>query len=177
MSFNWEVSIGDIIALFAFLGSIVMFVLTAIKQTKSKSNADSANGFYDAAKNYYDLMVDITPKILTGATPKKSQDKKAECDAYIVKTGSNKWIIKIFNKGTANANNVDFKYLTDGAPRIFSGGGDAFPIELLEPQKNVDYHFMVFLGQAHTSWKYEISWIEDDGSQFSKKGVLTLPLA
>jgi hypothetical protein len=178
MTFNWEVSVGDIVAFIAFIGSLVMFVLTTIKQTKSKMDADGASSFYDAAKKYYDFMIDETPNFLWGnrVSAGGEESEKANCDVSIVRTGSSNWVLKVFNKGTANANNVSFKYLVEGAPEIITTGGKAFPIKLLEPQKNVDYHFMVYLSTVGMSWEYDISWINDDGEQTSKKGVLTLPL-
>ncbi len=88
MTFDWNVSIGDIIAFIALLGSITMFVLTTIKQAKSKNSAKSANDFYDAAKKYYDLMVDFTPKIFNHTNMVSggysNEVKKAICDASIV---------------------------------------------------------------------------------------------
>ncbi|MEX1378229.1 MAG: hypothetical protein AB1Z23_12265 [Eubacteriales bacterium] len=175
MSFDWQISVGDIIAFVSLIGSIIMFVLTTIKQTKSKSNAEGASSFNDAAKKYYELMVDITPKLLN-RTKVEEKKEKAECDAAVVRTGKSKWVIKIFNKGNSNANNVAFKYLSEDGPAIIGSVKEIFPIELIEPQKNVDYHFMVFMSTKSSSWKYELTWTNDDGTPGSKKGVITLPL-
>ncbi len=180
MTFDWNVSFGDIVAFCALLGSIAMFILTSIKQSKSKDSAINANSFYDAAKKYYDLMVELTPKMLN-TSKGTSRDianevKKAICDASIVKIGSGKWILKVFNKGNMDATNVIFKYLKKDAPTILGSRGDAFPIKLLEQQKNVDYHLVIHMGLSSSSWEYEVTWTNEDGTVDRKKGVLTLPL-
>jgi hypothetical protein len=180
MTFNSEISVGDIVALFALIGSFVMLILTFNNQKKTKEFAQKANAYNDSAKKYYDLMVEqLEDKAehYSVVNKPKSATGKAYCDANIVKIGSNKWILKVFNKGDANAKDVYFKYLIDGAPAIISPGETTFPIQLLEPQKNVDYHIMIHLGLRSASWEYEISWTNQDGSTDSKKGVLTLPLS
>lgn len=178
MTYNWEVSIGDIIALCALIGSIVMFILTINKERKTKDFAQNANAYNDSAKKYYDLMVEqLKAEKHNSVIGNVKTTSKAYCDANIVKIGSNKWILKLFNKGNANATNVSFKYLIDGAPAILGPSGKAFPIKLLEPQKNVDFHLMIHMGLSSASWEYEITWINEDGTADSKKGILTLPLS
>ncbi len=176
MIINWEVSIGDLIAFLSLIGTIVMFILTNIKQRKTKDFAKNANAYNDSAKKYYDLMIEqlITEKSISGDD--KIKTKKAFCDANIVKIGSNNWILKVFNKGNVPARNVSFKYLIDDAPIIISSK-DTFPIKLLEPQKNVDYHLGIYLSLRTSSWDYEIAWTNEDGTVDSKKGILTLPLS
>ncbi len=176
MTFNWEVSVGDIIAFISLIGSILMFGLTSKKQKRTKDFAQNANAYNDSAKKYYDLMVEQikVEKHNYGDNGLKAIAKQAYCDANIVKIGSNKWILKVFNKGNANATDVSFKYLIENAPTIT---GKAFPIKLLEPQKNVDYHLLIHMGLSNESWKYEITWTNEDGTPDSKKGILTLPLS
>lgn len=178
MTFNWEVSVGDIIAFLSLLGSIVMFGLTSRKQRKTKDFAQNANAYNDSAKKYYDLMVEQlkAEKHNISDTSLKTT-KKAYCDANIVKIGSNKWILKVFNKGNATASDVSFKYLIENAPAILGPNGKSFPIKMLEPQKNIDYHLLIHMGLSSESWEYEISWTNEDGTADSKKGILTLPLS
>jgi|GEM_PF-3578127 len=178
MTFEWIVSVGDIIAFLAFLGSIFMFVMTSIKQRDTKESAKRADSFNESAKKYYDLMVEEMKgkKENTCDNQNKSSKNKAYCDANIVRIGNNKWILKVFNKGNANAIEVSFKYMIDNAPEIISVHGTPFPIKLLEPQKNVDYHLGIDLGLTSASWEYEIAWKNEDGTEDSKKGILTLPL-
>ena len=107
----------------------------------------------------------------------KSEDKRAYCDANIVKIGSNKWILKVFNKGNANATDVSFKFLIENTPKVLGTTGKAFPIKLLEPQKNVDYNLLIYMGLSNESWDYEITWTNEDSTLDSKKGILTLPLS
>ena len=176
MTFNWEVSIGDIIAFFSFIGSIVMFFLTIYKGRKTKDFAQNANAYNDSAKKYYDLMVEQL-KTVQHIGNDNISPKKAYCDANIVKNGSNNWILKVFNKGNTNATDITFKYLIDGAPSILESTGKTFPIKLLEPQKNVDYFLNIHMGLNSSSWEYEITWTNEDGITDSKKGILTLPLS
>ena len=178
MIFNWEVSVGDIIAFLSLLGSIVMFGLTSGKERKTKDFAQNANAYNDSAKKYYDLMVEqIKAEKHSASDTNLPPTKMAYCDANIVKIGSNKWILKVFNKGNANASDVSFKYLIDNAPTILGSNGKSFPIKLLEPQKNVDYHLLIHMGLSSESWEYEITWTNEDGTADSKKGILTLPLS
>lgn len=175
MTFNCEISFGDIIALFSLLGSIVIFWLTSRKQRKAKKFAENANAYNDSAKKYYDLMVNqIKAEKSAGLM---SATKKAYCDANIVKIGSNQWILKVFNKGDANATDVSFRYLIDNAPALLESNGKSFPIKVLEPQKNVEYHLLIHMGLNSESWEYETTWINEDGTHDSKKGILTLPLS
>ncbi len=178
MTFNGEVSVGDIIAFFSLIGSVVMFVLTMKKQRKTKDFAQNANAYNDSAKKYYDLMVEQlkADKHYSGIGNAVTATKKAYCDANIVKIGSNKWILKVFNKGSTNATDVTFKYLINGAPDILGPSGKTFPIKLLEPQKNVDYHLIIHMDLSSESWEYEMTWKNEDGTTDSKKGILTLPL-
>lgn len=178
MIFNWDISVGDIIAFFSLLGSILMFWLTSRKQRKTKDFAENANAYNDSAKKYYDLMVEQikTEKNSINDINFKTT-KKAYCDANIVKIGSNNWILKVFNKGNANAADVSFKYLIDNVPAILGSNGKTFPIKLIEPQKNVDYHLLIHMGLSSESWEYEITWTNEDGTADGKKGILTLPLS
>jgi hypothetical protein len=179
MTFNWEVSVGDIIAFISLLGSVVVFGLTSKEQRRTKDFAQNANAYNDSAKKYYDLMVEQikAEKYNISDSNLIAKNKKAYCDANIVKIGSNKWILKIFNKGNANATDVSFKYLVDNAPTYLTSNDKAFPIKLLEPQKNVDYHLIIHMGLSSESWDYEIMWTNEDGTTDSKKGILTLPLS
>lgn len=178
MTFVLEVSVGDIIAFFSLLGSIVMFVLTIKKQRKTKEFAENANAYNDSAKKYYDLMIEQLNTEKENANMGNVKNvKKASCDVNVVKIASNKWILKVFNKGDANATDVSFKYLIDNAPHVMQSNGKSFPIKLLEPQKNVDYHLGVYLNLNSSSWEYEITWKNEDGTPDSKKGILTLPLS
>lgn len=170
MSVNTEVSIGDIIAFFALLGSVVMFILNIINQIKTKAYAENANAYNESAKKYFDLA---SEQIMSS----KDINQNAKCDANIVKLGKNKWILKIFNKGKISATDVSFKYLEDGGPDIVSGADVSFPIRLLEPQKSVDYHVIIHMGLRSSSWEYELTWINENGESENKRGVLTLPLS
>lgn len=171
MKFNFEISIGDIIALCSLIGSVIMFVLNIINQLKSKKFAQNANAYNESAKKYYDLAVE---QLQVNISTVKSV---AICDANIVKVGSNKWILKIFNKGNSDASDVTFRYLADEAPPIIGPSGETFPIKLLESQKNVDCHLIIHMGLPSSSWEYELTWKNNDGKTVSKKGVLTLPLS
>ncbi len=170
MKLNLEISVGDIIALCALIGSIVVFILSMISQMKTKGYAENANTYNESAKKYYDLASDQ----LENSNNKKED---AKCDANIVKLGKTKWVLKIFNKGKTDATDVTFNYLSDEGPDIIGLGESNFPIKLLEPQKNVDYHIIVHMGLRSSSWEYELKWINEDGKHDSKKGVLTLPLS
>lgn len=169
MRFNFEISIGDIIALLSLLGSIILFVINLFNQAKTKAYAENANAYNESAKKYFDLSVEHLES-------KKNSIVKATCDANIVRIEKNKWILKIFNKGTAPAINVSFKYIDEG-PDIIGGNEKDFPIKLLEPQKNVDYHIIITLSTRSSSWDYELSWYAEDGQITIKRGVLTLPLS
>ncbi|MDF1617318.1 hypothetical protein [Petrocella sp. FN5] len=169
MNINLEVSVGDIIAFCALIGSIIMFVLNLINQARTKAYAENANAYNESARKYFDLAVEQMET-------KKDNFEKAICDANIVRYGKNSWLLKIFNKGSASATNVTFKYI-DGGPDIVGGSDSNFPISLLEPQKNVDFHIIITMSTRGSSWDYELSWTAEDGQEQSKRGVLTLPLS
>lgn len=175
MKFNWEVSVGDIIAFCALVGSVITYFSTRISQRKSKGFAQKADAFNDSAKKYYDLMVEKLKNVKNApVTDGTKMITKAYCDANIVKIGRNSWILKVYNKGSLSASDVLFKFLIDDAPTAI---GIEDPMKLLEPQKNVDYHLLITLDLSGTSWEYEITWTNEDGTTDSKIGVLTLPLS
>lgn len=172
MEFNFTVSVGDIIAFGSLIGSVIMFVLTFIKQSQSKSDAKSANSFYTAAEKYYDMMVQAT------ATKRLTQPiiSKASCTASVVKTSNNNYVLKISNKGDAIAQEVNFRYIDEDSPEIESKE-NRFPIKFIDPENSVDFFLAIHLGLKSYSWEYELSWAEENGTISSKKGVLTLPLS
>ena len=179
MTFNWEISIGDVIATFSLIGSVLMYILTSVKQKKTKDFAKNANAYNESAKKYYDLMVEQIKSNNENINKINSTTKtnKAYCDANIIKIGRNSWILKIFNKGNAIAKDISFEFLIDEKPSIIAAPGTSFPIKLLEPQRNVDYHLGIYLGLSTHSWEYQVTWTNQDGSSDSKKGILTLPLS
>ena len=57
MTFNWEISIGDVIATFSLESvEVLMYILTSVKQKKTKDFAKNANAYNESAKKYNDLM-------------------------------------------------------------------------------------------------------------------------
>lgn len=177
MAINLEISIGDIIALLSLIGSIIVLILTIQKHVSTKGFAENADAFNSSAKKYYDLMVQQINYGNHNRQDFNSQNmqNRACCDANIVKISSNKWILKVFNKGKASAKNVTFRYLVDDAPIVLSD--NPFPIKHLEPQKGVDYHLIVHMGMRSSSWDYEITWVNEDDTADRKEGILTLPLS
>ncbi|MBA4320015.1 MAG: hypothetical protein C0412_16565, partial [Flavobacterium sp.] len=133
----------------------------------------------ESAKKYYDLMVEQikTDKHSNADSSLKKNLTKAYCDANIVRIGRSDWILKLFNKGDSIAKEVSFKFLGDQSPDVLITSGKEFPLKMLEPQKNVDYHFLVTMNMGSESWEYGIVWTNEDGTRDGKKGILTLPLS
>lgn len=63
MNFNWEISVGDIISVFALIGSIIMFISSNSSRKEAKKSEEQAAKFEKnadehnkSAKEYYKLM-------------------------------------------------------------------------------------------------------------------------
>ncbi len=163
MSFNSEIAIGDIISIIVLIGSFIMFLLTAIKERKTRKYAESANNSNDSAKKYYDLMIEQL-----NIKTEKEKHKKANCDINIIKTGEGKWLFKVCNNGNEIAKNIKFRFLGNDNPSIIKPRGKPFSIKILEPHKNIDYFLSIHMGLKVLSWEYEIEWENLSGLVESK---------
>ena len=110
-------------------------------------------------------------------TAKIAESKRAKCDANLVRTGKTDWILKIFNKGQSDAKNVYFNFTSEeGLDLLYSGSKNPFPILILAPQNNIDFHVPIHMGLKESSWTYNIKWDNNDGTTDEKNGELRLPL-
>lgn len=120
---------------------------------------------------------ELTELQLKQEKEKLAQSNKAKCDASIVRTGKTDWILKIFNKGQGNAKNIHFEFTSvEKVDILCSGSSPTFPIIELKPQTSVDFHLLIHMGLSESSWPYKIDWENEDSTNGTDSGVLSLPL-
>lgn len=83
--------------------------------------------------------------------------KKALIKGNIVRDSKGSVVLKIFNSGESNANNVRVEILSSKEGLLFN---DIKPIELINPHRSFDFH--IFLCEGHaSSIKLCYTWDDD----------------
>ena len=119
---------------------------------------------------FYAIFVDIKNRRITknqdalnikllSKELKEDEDKqRAEINATLYKNINKNWTLKIFNKGSAKAKNVNWKIIGEDPGWFFHS--NAFPLEFLNPSQSVDIQVIVMTSNKNKA-KIKIMW-EDD---------------
>jgi hypothetical protein len=148
---------SDWIAILALLVSAYAAIVTALFNRRQKSLIESQ---------------DKLNRLMLKKEEEGSQDiKRAELGSTIIKLGSNKYRLRIWNKGKSAARNVSISF-PDGNEIVPDGAiRETFPLEVLEPHNSVDLPALVIL-QTRRKQVVEITWSDDSGDNNKK---LTYP--
>jgi hypothetical protein len=94
---------------------------------------------------------------------------QADVSANVVHIATNKYKIRVFNKGKARAKDVIIRFPEDNAWVIKD---DIFPLEFLDPGKSVDLILMLFAG-SQSKTKALLSW-QDRRGRVEGEVILTV---
>lgn len=106
-------------------------------------------------------QVIVLQKELTEFRLEKEKREKALYEKYtfganVVKLGKGNYRLRISNKGTVRAENIEIFPDENLASTIIN---DIFPLEFLDPMKSVDLHFILSLN-SENKYKLRIQWSE-----------------
>ena len=144
---------GDIIAALAFLLSGYATWQTVSFNKKQKSLIESQE------KLNYLLMEKENEDSL--------REKRADLGASFIKLGSNKYRLKIWNKGASTARNVRIEFPEGNDIVIDSEVTDKFPMETLERHQSVELIAAVHM-QTKPKHVVRLLW-EDDAQSHNEK--------
>lgn len=100
--------------------------------------------------------------------------KKADVEVNVIETGRNKCnLLRFYNKGNAEAHNINFDFQNDDEDKIsLNIPKDFLPYPKLLPQQNFDVPYLCFNHRAHHS--ILITWEDDFGKNRKKEMVIDI---
>lgn len=153
MPFSFSAS--DIIAILAMLIS----AYAAWKTVK----------FNNRRKTLIESQEKLNLRLLEREDAYSESDKKADIGATFVKLGSNKYRLKVWNKGKSTARNVSIEFPDGNDCIVQSDVSDKFPLEALDTHQSVELIAAIHEG---TKRKHAIKLIwSDEFSQRNEKTV------
>lgn len=148
-----NIDAGDVIAGLAFLLSSYATWQTVSFNKRQKS------------------LIESQEKLNTILLEKENEDvlkgKKADLGASFIKLGSNKYRLKIWNKGVATARNVRIEFPEGNDLIMETELTDKFPMESLEKYQSVELIAAVHM-QAKRKHVVRLIW-EDDAQPYNEK--------
>lgn len=147
------IDFGDVIAGLAFLLSGYATWQTVSFNKKQKSLVESQEK--------------LNNLLLEKESESSLREKSADLGASFIKLGSNKYRLKIWNKGAAAAKNVRIEFPEGNSVVIESEISDKFPMECLERHQSVE-----LIASVHTQSKRKhvirLIW-EDNAQSYNEK--------
>lgn len=144
---------GDVIAGLAFLLSGYATWQTVSFNKKQKSLVESQER--------------LNNLLLEKENEEALKEKRADLGASFIKLGSSKYILKIWNKGSATAKNVRIEFPEGNDVVIESEVADKFPMESLERHQSVE---LIAAVHMQTKLKHVVRLIwEDDAELHNEK--------
>lgn len=153
---DFTVDLGNIIALIALL----LGIYSAFKSRRLKSLQEEV------------MLIekDLKELMLEKEREETSSSFKADLSANIIKLGTGKSRLKIYNKGKGIATNVRFEEIGDSDIMIMDE--DIFPLEFLEPFQSVEVIISPH-AQSARKMKIKLTWDDESGRDLSKDVVVT----
>jgi hypothetical protein len=139
---------GDVIAGLAFLLSGYATLQTISFNRKQKSLIESQEK--------------LNKLLLVKENEDAQKEKRADLGASFIKLGSNKYRLKIWNKGSATARNVRLEFPEGNNVVIDSEVNDKFPMESLERYQSVE---LIAAVHNQTKRKHVIRLVWEDDAQ------------
>lgn len=125
--------------------------------------------FNNRQKTLIESQEKLNLRLLEREDAYSESDKKADIGATFVKLGSNKYRLKVWNKGKSTARNVSIEFPDGNDCIVQSDVSDKFPLEALDTHQSVELIAVVHEG---TKRKHAIKLIwSDEFSQRNKKTV------
>ncbi|MHC9060999.1 hypothetical protein [Pantoea sp. y20] len=145
-------STSDLIAFGALAVSIYTVIASEIKSRKNDKEQRVIKDEQDRLRKL----------ILEKETKSAISEMKAELGARIVNPSSNRYRLKIYNRGKVEARNIDVHFPDNDGDEylIMSEVKDKFPYELLRPQQAVEMIASISFG-SKTKYRIKITWDDD----------------
>lgn len=143
---------SDLIA----FGALVVSVYTIISsEVKSKKNVKEQK----VIKDEQDMLRKL---ILEKETKSAINEMKAELGARIINPSSNRYRLKIYNKGKVEARNIEIHFPDNDCNEYLamSEVKAKFPYELLRSQQAVEIIASIHLG-SKTKYRIKLTWDDD----------------
>lgn len=148
-----SIDAGDVIAGLAFLLSAYATWQTVSFNKKQKSLVESQER--------------LNNRLLEKENEDALRERRADLGTSFIKLGSNKYRLKIWNKGAATARNVRLEFPEGNDVVINSEVTDKFPMESLERHQSVELVAAVHM-QTKRKHVVRIIW-EDDAQAYNEK--------
>ncbi|MFI0489353.1 MAG: hypothetical protein ACH344_08750 [Yersinia sp. (in: enterobacteria)] len=142
-------SSSDTIALIALLVSIYTIISSELKSRKS-------NKEQKVIKDEQDRMRKL---LLEKETKSAIDEMKADLGANLVRLGTNKYRLKVFNRGKSEAKHVEIHFPDNDGDEylVMSQVNDKFPYEILYPQQSIEIIASIHMG-GKAKYKIKIVW-------------------
>lgn len=125
--------------------------------------------FNNRQKTLIESQEKLNLRLLEREEADSTSDKKADLGATFIKLGSNKYRLKIWNKGRTAARNVSIEFPEGNDCIIQSDVSEKFPLEALDTHQSVELIAAVHMG---TKRKHAIKLIwSDEYSESNEKTV------
>lgn len=127
----------------------------------------------DKQERVLDLEQQVHALTLEREARQAAVAERAEVSCSIVKLGSSKYRLKVFNRGKSTAGNVAVGF-PDGNDLVSEREVDSkFPMRTLEPGQSVELLAMVHM-QTKAKHLVHLSWENPDGSEQTKQMEITI---
>ena len=154
-----QVSVGDIIAGLALLFSMYATWIT--------------HKFNNRQKALIESQEKLNRILLEKELTETSNDRKADLGASFVKLGSNKYRLKIWNKGKTTAKNVRISFPEGNEIIHDSDIEEKFPLEILEIYQSVELRAIVHM-QTKSKHTILLKWSDEFAPENEKLVYPTL---
>ena len=156
---NVAVSLGDIIAILAL-------VLSAYATWRAHTFKKREEELMEIQKKLNTLMLDKEKR-------EAAHEKEADLGANFVTIGSEKYRLRISNKGRAAAYHVTIDFPEGNDIILEDDIQEKFPLELLERGQSVELVAMIAMGTKR-KLAIRLSWQSADGERFEKTVYATV---
>lgn len=155
---NISISVGDIVAVLAFLLSGY-----AIWTTSS---------FNKRQLSLIDTQEKLNKRLLEQGESETLQARKADVGASVVKLGNRSYRVRVFNKGKSAARNVQIEFPNGNNMIPVTELRHKFPMEVLEQHQSVDLIAAIH-NQTPPKQEVVLKWDDDHANENQKTVYLT----
>lgn len=145
-------STSDAIAFAALIVSVYSIISSGLKSRKSDKEQAVIKEEQDRIRK---LLLDKETKLAL-------EDRRADLNANLVKIGTGKHRLKIFNRGKSEARNVQISFPDNDGGEFLSMSEilNKMPYEILYPQQGIELVASVYMG-SKVKYKIKLTWSDD----------------
>ena len=123
--------------------------------------------FNDRQKSLIESQEKLNQRLLEKEDAESNEEKKGNLGATFIKLGSNKYRLKIWNKGRATERNVSIDFPEGNDCLIESDINSKFPLETLDTLQSVELIAAVHMGTKNKH-AIKLCWADDFSSTNEK---------